>query len=248
MYENQRLAMELDRPSCQDTGLIQYLVKCGSNFPLLSEMEDILTNAVLQATNDAPLRHNVVETFDEVNTKKNIGTGAPTIFWDIVPGGDSVEIDVYMSGGGCSLPGRACVLMPSEGYEGMVKFVLDIMTSYGPNACPPFLVGIGVATAIDAAALLSKKALMRPIGSRNSNERAANLEKLLEDGINKIGLGPQGMGGNYSVLGVHIENAARHPSVIAVAVNIGCWSHRRGHIKFDSNIKHTIVSHKEAGI
>ena len=83
-------------------------------------------------------------------------------------------------------------------------------TTYGLNACPPLLVGVGVATSVETAALLSKKALMRPLGSYNENERAASMEKLLEDGINEIGLGPQGMGGKYSVMGVHIENTARH--------------------------------------
>ncbi|MDR4410539.1 L(+)-tartrate dehydratase subunit alpha, partial [Bacillus anthracis] len=92
------------------------------------------------------------------------------------------------------------------GYEGVTRFVLDVMTSYGLNACPPLLVGVGVATSVETAALLSKKALMRPIGSHNENERAASLEKMLEDGINKIGLGPQGMSGNTSVMGVNIEN------------------------------------------
>ena len=248
MFENQRLAMELDRPCCQDTGVIQFFVKCGSNFPLLGEMEKILTDAVLEATVAAPLRHNSVETFDEYNTGKNIGTGTPSIFWDIVPGGDGVEIYVYMAGGGCTLPGKATVLMPGEGYEGAVKFVLDVMTSYGLNACPPLLVGVGVATSVETAALLSKKALMRSVGSTNSNERAAKLEKLLEDGINKIGLGPQGMSGNYSVMGVNIENTARHPSTIGVGVSVGCWSHRRGHIEFDREFKHVITTHKEAGI
>ena len=99
-----------------------------------------------------------------------------------------------MAGGGCTLPGNATVLMPGEGYEGITKFVLDRMTSYGLNACPPLLVGVGVGTSVETAALNSKKALMRPIGSHNANERAAKMETLLEDGINAIGLGPQGMG------------------------------------------------------
>lgn len=228
MFRNQELAVKLNRPSCQDTGVLQFWVKCGTGFPLINELEGLLKEAVVKATFDAPLRHNSVETFDEYNTGKNVGKGTPTVWWDIVPNSDQCEIYTYMAGGGCTLPGHAMVLMPGEGYEGVTKFVLDRMTTYGLNACPPLLVGVGVATSVETAALLSKKALMRDIGSHSENERAAKMEKLLEDGINAIGLGPQGMGGKYSVLGVHIENTARHPSAIGVAVNVGCWSHRRG--------------------
>ena len=245
MFRNQDLAVKLNRPSCQDTGVLQFWVKCGTGFPLIGELEGLLKEAVVKATFEAPLRHNSVETFDEYNTGKNVGKGTPTVWWDIVPDSDQCEIYTYMAGGGCTLPGHAMVLMPGEGYEGVAKFVLDRMTTYGLNACPPLLVGVGVATSVETAALLSKKALMRDIGSHNENERAAKMEKLLEDGINAIGLGPQGMGGKYSVLGVHIENTARHPSAIGVAVNVGCWSHRRGHIIFDKDLNHTILSHSE---
>ena len=243
MARNQKLAAELDRPSCQDTGVLQFWVKCGTRFPLIDDLEALLKEAVIIATEEAPLRHNSVETFDEYNTGKNVGKGTPTVWWDIIPHSDTCEIYAYMAGGGCTLPGHAMVLMPGEGYEGVTKFVLDRMTSYGLNACPPLLVGVGIATSVETAALLSKKALMRPIGSHNENERAAKMERLLEDGINAIGLGPQGMGGNYSVMGVHIENTARHPSTIGVAVNVGCWSHRRGHIVFDKALNYTIDTH-----
>lgn len=245
MFRNQELAVKLNRPSCQDTGVLQFWVKCGTGFPLINELEGLLKEAVVKATFDAPLRHNSVETFDEYNTGKNVGKGTPTVWWDIVPNSDQCEIYTYMAGGGCTLPGHAMVLMPGEGYEGVTKFVLDRMTTYGLNACPPLLVGVGVATSVETAALLSKKALMRDIGSHSENERAAKMEKLLEDGINAIGLGPQGMGGRYSVLGVHIENTARHPSAIGVAVNVGCWSHRRGHIIFDKDLNYKILSHSE---
>ena len=245
MTKNQGLAVELNRPSCQDTGVIQFWVKCGTKFPLIDDLEVLLKEAVVRATVDAPLRHNSVETFDEYNTGKNVGKGTPTVFWDIVPNSDQCEIYVYMAGGGCTLPGKAMVLMPGAGYEGVAKFVLDVMTSYGLNACPPLLVGVGVATSVETAALLSKKALMRPIGSHNENERAAKMEALLEKGINDIGLGPQGMGGKASVMGVNIENTARHPSAIGVAVNVGCWSHRRGHIIFDKDLNYTITTHSE---
>ena len=243
MATNQKLAEELDRPCCQDTGVIQFWVKCGAQFPLIGELEPLLKEAVVKATFAAPLRHNSVETFDEYNTKRNVGKGTPTVFWDIIPDWDGCELYTYMAGGGCTLPGNATVRMPGEGYEGVTKFVLDRMTSYGLNACPPLLVGVGVATSVETAALLSKKALMRPIGSHNPNERAAAMEKLLEDGINSIGLGPQGMGGNYSVKGVNIENTARHPSAIGVAVNVGCWSHRRGHVIFDKDLNATVTTH-----
>ncbi len=243
MEKNQQLAWDLNRPCCQDTGVLQFWVKCGAAFPLLGELEAILKDAVVDSTFSMPLRHNSVETFDEYNTGRNVGKGTPTVFWEIVPDSDNVEIYTYMAGGGCTLPGKAGVLMPGMGYEGVTRFVLDVMTSYGLNACPPLLVGVGVATSVETAALLSKKALMRPIGSHNKNERAAKMERLLEDGINKIGLGPQGMGGKMSVMGVNIENTARHPSTIGVAVNVGCWSHRRGHIVFDKNLDYEITTH-----
>ena len=98
-------------------------------------------------------------------------------------------------------------------------------------------------TSVETAAMNSKKALMRPIGSHNENANAAKMEKLLEDGINAIGLGTQGMGGKYSVMGVNIENTARHPSTIGVAVNVGCWSHRRGHIVVNPDLTVTCDTH-----
>lgn len=158
MTKNQELAMKLNRPSCQDTGAIQFFINCGSEFPYMAELPSLLREAVVQATKDAPLRHNAVETFDEYNTGKNVAKGIPSLFWDIVPGRDDCEIYTYMAGGGCSLPGHAKVLMPGEGYEGVTKFVLDVMTSYGLNACPSLLVGVGIGTSVEVAALQSKKA------------------------------------------------------------------------------------------
>lgn len=244
MFENQTLARQLDRPSCQDTGVIQFFPKVGTGFPLIDRLPEIFKNAVMAATENAPLRHNAVETFDEKNTGNNTGYRVPNIDWEIVPYSDELTVDIYMAGGGCTLPGKAMVLMPGAGYEGVAEFVLDVITSYGINACPPLLVGVGVATSVETAAKLSKRALLRPLGSKNPNERAAMMEALLEDGINAIGIGPQGLSGKNSVMGVHIENAARHPSTIGVAVNVGCWSHRRGCIVLKADGTYDIVSHK----
>ena len=222
MTKNQGLAVELNRPSCQDTGVLQFWVKCGTNFPLIGELEALLKEAVVKATFQAPLRHNSVETFDEYNTGKNVGKGTPTVFLDIVPDSDQCEIYSYMAGGGCTLPGKAMVLMPGEGYEGVTKFVLDVMTSYGLNACPPLLVGVGVATSIETAALLSKKALMRPIDSENPDPFYADLEKEMLEKVNQLGIGPQGFGGKTTAIGLNIETMPTHIAGMPCAVNINC--------------------------
>lgn len=245
MGKNQELAFELNRPSCQDTGLIQMFVRVGTKFPYIDGLANVLKDAVAIATKKAPLRHNAVETFDEYNTGTNTGTGAPWVYWDIIPDSDKLELDVYMAGGGCSLPGQGKTLMPGEGYEGVVKFVLDVMTSYGLNACPPLLVGVGIGTSIDSASYMSKRALMRPVGSHNKNAKAAQLEDEMAAAIDSIGLGPQGLRGTKSVMGVNIESSARHPSVISVAVNVGCWSHRRGTIRINSDLSYEMLTHKE---
>ena len=222
MNLNQRLASELNRPSCQDTGVIQFWVKCGTKFPLIDDLEVLLKEAVVRATVDAPLRHNSVETFDEYNTGKNVGKGTPTVFWDIVPNSDQCEIYVYMAGGGCTLPGKAMVLMPGAGYEGVAKFVLDVMTSYGLNACPPLLVGVGVATSVETAALLSKKALMRPLDSHNPDPFYAELEDEMLEKVNQLGIGPQGFGGKTTAIGLNIETMPTHIAGMPCAVNINC--------------------------
>src|SRR5690606_1360015 len=120
--KNQDLAYELYRPSNQDTGLIQMFVRVGSMFPHIDDLRAVLKEAVEIATVKAPLRHNAVETFDEYNTGTNTGNEAPWLYWDIIPESDKLELDVYMAGGGCSLPGKGTTLMPGEGYEGVVKF------------------------------------------------------------------------------------------------------------------------------
>jgi L(+)-tartrate dehydratase alpha subunit len=244
MRQNQEAADKLDRPSCQDTGVIQYFLTAGANFPLLGELEEVLQEATAGATREGPLRHNAVETFVEKNTGTNTGSKIPWLDWDIVPGDDSVTIDVYMAGGGCTLPGKATVLMPGQGYEGVAEFVFDVITSRGVNACPPLLVGVGVSTSAETAARLSKKAILRPVDSRHPNDNAALMEQLLTDGLNELGLGPQGLTGNNSVMGVNIESSARHPSTIGVAVSTGCWAHRRGRIKINADMSYDVISHQ----
>lgn len=135
--------------------------------------------------------------------------------------------------------------MPGQGYEGVNQFVFDVITSYGVNACPPLLVGVGVSTSVETAARLSKKALFREVGSHNANENAAKMEKLLEDGLNAVGIGPQGLGGKSSVMGVNIEQSARHPSTIGVAVSAAAGHTAAARSTSNPDLSYEIVSHKE---
>lgn len=246
MDENMKLADSLARPSCQDTGLPQFFARVGTKYPYLDEIEASLIEAVKKATVRAPLRHNAVEVFDEYNTGNNIGHHIPWIDWELVPGSDEAELYFYMAGGGCSLPGMAKVLMPLEGYDGIAKAVFDQMTSYGVNACPPCLVGIGIAGSAEVAAKLSKKALLRPVGSHNDNPKAAQMETLIEDGLNSIGLGPGGLGGKLSVMGVNIEQASRHPATLAMGLSTACWAHRRAGIRIRPDFSYDFFTHKGA--
>ena len=243
MKRNQEMAASLSRPCCQDTGVIQFWIKCGSLFPAMGVLEEALTVAVMRSTETLPLRPNTVETFGEYNTGTNVASGAPTVWWDIIPDSDRCELYVYAAGGGCSLPGKAMVLMPGAGYEGIVDFVLDQTALYGPNACPPLFIGVGVGNSSEVAALNAKKALMRPVGSHNDNEKAAEMERLLEDALNTLNIGPQGLGGNRSVMGVNVVNSARHPATLGVAVAFGCWSFRRGVLTFDSSLNAESSTH-----
>ena len=148
MFTDLELADKFNVPFCQDTGVIQYWIECGSEFPLIGQMQECLREATIRATKEAPLRHNAVQIFDEKNTGNNTGVRIPWIDWEIIPGSDQCTIHGYMAGGGCSLPGTAKVLMPVEGYEGVVRFVFDNICDRGINACPPLLVGIGIACAV----------------------------------------------------------------------------------------------------
>ena len=244
MEKNMQLADSLKRPSCQDTGIPQFFARVGSNWPYMNIVEDALIDAVKDATANAPLRPNAVEVFDEKNTGNNVGTHSPWIDWEIVKDSDELELYFYMAGGGCSLPGFSKVLMPLEGYEGIAKAVFEQMTTYGVNACPPCLVGIGIAGSSEVAAKLSKKALLRPVGSHNSDPEAAELETKIEKELNSIGLGPGGFGGKLSVMGVNIEHAARHPATLAMGLSTACWAHRRAKIVISPDFSYEMPTHK----
>ena len=246
MFQDLKMADELDRPVCQDTGIQQFFVQAGADFPLRGELGACLQEAVLRATKEAPLRPNVVDVFTDRNTGTNAGLRIPWIDWEIVPDSDEAMIYLYMAGGGCSLPGFARVLPPLEGIEGVCREVFDQIATLGINACPPLLVGIGLAGSMEVAAKLSKKALLRPIGSHNEDPHAAELEKRTEEGLNAIGIGPGGVTGRRSVMGVHVETAGRHPATIAMGLSVSCWVHRRAVLRLGPDLAGSDLSHSGA--
>ncbi|MCQ2450363.1 MAG: L(+)-tartrate dehydratase subunit alpha [Clostridia bacterium] len=244
MLKDLKLADELHRPICQDTGVLQFFLDVGTKFPYINDLKDIIEKAIVKATEKTPLRPNIVDPIGEHNTGNNIGCNTPYIEYNLVPDSSDLTVKLYMAGGGCSLPGRSKVLMPLEGIEGVKKFVYETITEWGVNACPPLTVGIGLGTCAATSAVLSKKALLRPIGIRNENEDIAKLEEEFENELNSIGIAPLGFGGTNSVLGVNIECAGRHPATRGVGLTTGCWATRKGEMVIHSDLNAELLSHK----
>ena len=155
-----------------------------------------------------------------------------------------MEITLYFSGAGCSLPAQAKVFKPSDGLEAVVPFVFDAVSGAGINACPPLLVGIGLGHNIDTAAYLSKKALLRPFGTKHPHPKGAELERLIKNGLNNLGMGSQGLRGNQAVTGVNVESSARHTATIACAVNTSCYLLRRGIISVKNDLAYELHGFK----
>lgn len=243
MHKNMYHARKMCRPTCQDTGVIEFFVSVGTGFPYMDDIKGVLHDAVIKATEEVPLRPNAVKPLGEHNTGTNAGYGAPYIAYDLVPGSTDIDIQMYMSGGGSSLPGRSRVLMPLEGREGIKKYIKETAAEWGVNACPPLIIGIGLGTDAYTSAVLSHKALLRPLGTHSNDPDAAKLEAELRDELDEIGMAPLGLGGSFSVLGVNVECAAHHPATLGVGISTGCWATRRGRIVIHEDLSSEILSH-----
>jgi len=154
--------------------------------------------------------------------RENTGDNTPAMLYTELVPGDSVRITVAPKGFGSENMSRIAMLKPADGVDGVVDFVLETVRLAGPNPCPPIVVGVGIGGNFDKAALLAKKALLRPIGSRNETPFYAQLEETLLEKINALGIGPQGLGGRTTALGVQIETLPTHIAGLPCAVNINC--------------------------
>ncbi len=230
-------------PLCQDTGSLMFFIKAGIKSPFLDMLDKYIIEAVRIATKSIPLRPNAIDPISNRNSGDNTGKYMPWIHWDEIRNTDTLEIGLYVAGGGSSFPGRAQVFSVTKGWENLVSSVVEIIIDRGINACPPLVVGIGIGATMEVAALLSKKALFRKIGQRHYNRKIALIEELLLNKLNELEIGPQGIGGKNGIMDVHIEYGYIHPASFAVGVSTSCWALRRGVLVIDREGNHKVLDY-----
>ena len=221
ILKNVELAKTSKRPMCQDTGIQTFFVQVGINFPKINDLEGWITKGVKRATKEIPLRPNTVDPFSGKNHGDNVGENIPYITWEFMDG-DKILITALPKGGGSENMSKIAMLKPADGIEGAKKAILEIVDMAGGNACPPMVIGVGIGGTFEKAAFLAKKALLRPIGNHSDKKYVKEMEEELLDKINKLGIGPQGLGGTTTALAVNIETFPTHIAGLPVAVNISC--------------------------
>ncbi|MCK4398800.1 MAG: fumarate hydratase, partial [Methanophagales archaeon] len=243
MLDNVKLAEELQRPLCQDTGLPLFFVTLGSgNINVnLNDIESGIREGVREATEIIPLRPNVVNPITREGGETNTGDGIPHINYKIADFNvNGLEILVFPKGGGSENVGAFAMLTPKpeeETVEEIKKFVLDAVLNAAGKPCPPTIIGVGIGGSADMAMSLAKTALLRPIGVRNGDGRVARIETELLEAVNGTGIGPMGLGGKTTALDVHIETADTHITSLPVAINFQCWVARKASARIYSSGK-----------
>jgi len=243
ILDNIELAEKYQAPICQDTGTIIFYVSAGADVKGLDKVEGALINATRRATKEVPLRPNAVDPFTQKNSGDNTGRFIPYINWEIVPG-DALELTVMTKGGGSENVCLTGMLVPGEGINGLKKFVIESVIKAGAQPCPPTILGVAMGGGADIAMKLAKKALLRPLNEPNPNPEIAKLERELYEAANMTGIGPMGLGGKTTVLGVHVEYAFRHPASFPAAVAFNCWAARRASARIHADGTVEYLTHK----
>lgn len=221
---NARIATLQRVPICQDTGMVLALVEAGQDLHITGgSLSDAINRGVARGYREGYLRASVVASpLARVNTGNNTPA---VIYCEIVPG-DTFRITIMPKGFGSENCTALAMLKPADGLAGIKQFVVAAVNRAGANSCPPVTVGVGLGGTADKALLLSKKALLRPLGEPNPDPDVAALESELKEAINDLGYGPQGLGGLTTALGVHIDTYPTHIAGLPVAVNLGCHALR----------------------
>jgi len=228
LIENARIAKDQQIPLCQDTGIAVVFVEQGSNVAIKAAAEKTLLDAinagVAAGYEKGYLRKSIVT--DPLDKRSNAGSNTPAIIHHLVVPGDKLKITVMAKGGGCENKSQFKMFRPTAEPEQVISWVVDVVKQAGADACPPFIVGVGIGGNFELSCLLSKKALLRNLGDPNSNEFYAKFETDLLSKINELDIGPQGFGGDTTALACLVETAPCHIASLPVAVNIECHSHR----------------------
>lgn len=223
IIENDKLAQENLVPMCQDTGLTVVFLEIGRDVHLNGDIYEAINTGVKNGYEKGYLRKSIVQDpFNRVNTKDN----TPAIIHTKIVDGDKIKIVVAPKGGGSENMSTVKMMKPSDGVEGVKKFVLDFIDNAGGNPCPPIVVGIGIGGNLEKSALLAKEALLREINDINPIGFYKDLEEELLEKINKLGIGPMGLGGRTTCLSVKIKAHPCHIAQLPVAININCHAAR----------------------
>jgi len=224
ILENARVAREAWYPICQDTGQAVLFVDIGQDVRVSGGMlSDAIQAGVRRGYTEGYLRASVVRS---PLRRENTGDNTPAIVYYDIVSGDRLTIGMIAKGAGCDNMSRLEMLTPAAGPAGMEAFIVETVERAGPNTSPPVLVGVGLGGTFEKAALLAKRALLRPVSAPHPDPQIAALEARLVDRINALGIGPAGFGGRVTALAVHVEGHATHIASFPVAVNLDCHSHR----------------------
>ena len=223
LKENARIAKEEKVPICQDTGFAVVFVELGQDVHLVGgSLSEAIHEGVRRGYREGYLRKSICHPF----TRTNTGDNTPAVIHTEMVPGDRIKITLAPKGAGSENMSRVVMLTPSEGVEGIKRFVIQRVKEAGSNPCPPTIVGIGIGGTMEQAALLAKKSLLRPLGSKNPSPELDQLESEMLAGINQLGIGPQGLGGRTTSLAVHVLMMPCHIASLPLAVNIQCHVQR----------------------
>lgn len=224
LIENAEIASAERVPMCQDTGFAVFIVELGQDCHIAGgNLYDAINDGVRKGYGEGYLRNSIVgHPLERVNT----GDNAPAVIHVEVVPGDKLTIHMAAKGGGSENMSALKMLKPADGLQGVKEFILETVRQAGPNACPPIIVGVGIGGTFEKAAYLAKKSLFRPVGERSPRPEIAALEEELMELSNRLGIGPQGMGGRTTALDVKIEIYPCHIASLPVAVNLNCHASR----------------------
>lgn len=222
LLENSDMAEATGLPLCQDCGLAVFFVDVGEDVVVQGSLKDAVTRGMVLGYQQGFLRKSSCDPM----TRANTGDNTPAIIhFDFVPG-DRIRIAFMAKGGGSENMSRVTMLAPAQGWEGIKRFVVERVAEAGPNPCPPTMIGVGIGGTFERAPILAKRSLLRHLDEKHPDPGIAALEDELLAAINKLGIGPMGLGGQTTCLGVKIEMAPCHLASLPLAVNVQCHSIR----------------------